>query len=85
MKMSWPMRPPSSSVGAKPLNTAIMAARPPSVKRRPMRSAIRPEATMPMAPNTAPTICTIRNSVIDWSEYSEIHDSGNTVIRWNSA
>ena len=38
-----------------------------------------------LAPNTAPTICTIRNSVIDWSEYSEIHDSGNTVIRWNSA
>ena len=34
---------------------------------------------------TAPAIWITRNSLTERSEYSVIHDSGNTVTRWNSA
>ena len=41
---------------------------------------------MPPAARKAPNdLQSIRNSVIEWSEKSLIHDSGNTVTRWNRA
>ena len=85
MNTSWPSSPEPNRVGAKPLNIAIAAASAARVRGRPKRSAIQPEATTAPAARKAPTICTTRNWLTDWSEYNRIHDSGKIVTMWNSA
>ena len=64
---------------------AISKAIEPSVLRRPKRSATRPDTTMPTAMMRPPQIWMTRKSAASRSEYSLIHDSGNTVTRWNRA
>ncbi|CRE27635.1 Uncharacterised protein [Bordetella pertussis] len=66
-------------------NTPISSAIRPSVVRRPMRSASQPEARVHTMASAAPAICTTSTSPLIWLAPAAIHDSGNTVTRWNSA
>ena len=50
-----------------------------------MRSAIRPDRTIPTAPTTAPAHCTRRKLPPDRSENSVTQLSGKIVTRWNRA
>ena len=83
--MVLPTSPVLSSTGAMKLNTPISTAMPPSSLRRPRWSDSQPDTMMAPAARNAPTICTPRIWVTGCSEYRVIHDSGNTVTRWNSA
>ena len=85
MKASWLALPPPSRKGAVPLKTAMATASAPSVLRRPMRSASRPDSGIASAPSSAPVSSTDRNWPISCCEYSATHDSGKIVTRWNSA
>ena len=65
MKAAWPVDPAPINVGAKPLNIAITMANPPSVRARPTRSAMTPDATMAPAAMKPPRIWIIRKPTID--------------------
>ena len=85
MNTLLPVLPLPSNQGARKLKMPIRQAMVPRVLRRPTRSASQPESMMAAPARSAPMICTTSTSVMDWSEYMEIQDSGNTVTRWNSA
>jgi hypothetical protein len=77
--------PPSRSVGAKPLKTAISAAKKPSVLRGPEPVGDHAGGENARDSNDRREDLDGKNPVTDCLEKSVIHDSGNTVMTWNSA